>query len=176
MTDKEQYKRAFNTLRASREIQLEAAMKKWNGRKLVIACACVIALLGVSATAYAYGSSIFGWGNNVEIAQSGKNLSEVSLHTDELTSPVVFEEGRMIFIVNEEHIDITDKVSIEDGFVYEYTDELGILHKWVVGLNSQDMEDYGYAEFLFQNGEMIGGYAHNAIDGETPWLVKNRPF
>ncbi len=97
----------------------------------------------------------------------------------------------MIFIVNEEHIDITDKVSIEDGFVYEYTDELGILHKWVVGLNSQDMEvedngyaefqdmeveDYGYAEFLFQEGKMIGGYAHNAIDGETPWLVKNRPF
>lgn len=176
MTDKEQYKRAFGTLRASREIQLEAAMKKWNGRKLVIACACVIALLGVSATAYAYGGSIFGWRNNVEISQSGKNLSEVSLHIDEMTSPVVFEEGRMIFIVNEEHIDITDRVRAEEGFVYNYTDDQGIRHKWVVGLSSQDLEDYGYAEFLFRDGEMIGGYAHNAIDGETPWLMKNRPF
>lgn len=176
MTDKEQYKRAFNTLRASREIQLEAAMKKWNGRKLVIACACVIALLGVSATVYAYGGSIFGWANNVEISQSGENLSEVSLHIDNMTSPVVFEEGRMIFIVNGEHIDITDEVSAEEGFVYDYTDEQGIRHKWVVGLSSQDLEDYGYAEFLFREGEMIGGYANNAIDGETPWLVKNRPF
>ena len=35
----------------------------------------------------------------------------VYVHTDDLTEPVSFENGRMYFIVNDEHIDITDQVS-----------------------------------------------------------------
>ncbi len=42
----------------------------------------------------------------------------VCVHTDNLTEPVSFENGRMYFIVNNEHIDITDQVSETEPYIY----------------------------------------------------------
>lgn len=181
MTDRERYKRAFASLHTSREIQLEVTMKKtWNLKKTAILCACILTLFSVGISASAYGGAIWGWGNNVELTENGENGYDVYLHTDDLTDPVRIENDRMFFIVNEEYTDITDLISEEDGYVYRYTDLLGDEHVWIIGLNSDDLENYGYAEFIYHNGQMIGGYAarvNTQPDGSTkPWLDRNKPF
>lgn len=180
MTDRERYKRTFNALHASGEIHLEVPMKTWNLKKTAILAACAAILLSAAIPAYAYTSSVFGWGNNLEIVQNGEGEWESWIHTEELTEPVQIEAGRMYFIVNGEHIDITREISEEDAFVYRYTDDLGYEHLWLVGLNSQELENYGYAEFIFQEDRMIGGYSarvNTEPDGTgKPWLDNNKPY
>ena len=141
-------------------------------------------MCALGVTAYAYGgeiiSRIFGWGNNFEITQkideNGENISEPILHTDRLKDPVIITDSRMIFIVNNENIDITDQVSEKDAFHYEYVDEEGNIHIWLVGLNSSDKTNFGYAEYIkTTDGEWAGGYSARVNieeDGSTSaqWL------
>ena len=57
-------------------------------------------------------------------------------------------EGRLYFVVNGENLDITDRVSRTESFTYEYEDEQQVTHYWVVGLNGDTPDSYGYAEYL----------------------------
>lgn len=46
------------------------------------------------------------------------------------------------------------------SFPYEYLDEEGNTHLWLVGLNSDALSDYGYAEYIKDtNGLWVGGYS-----------------
>lgn len=188
MTNKEKYKQAFSVLHTSENITLEENMniKKTfrPSRKLVALCACVAMMLALGVTAYAYGgeiiSRIFGWGNNFEITQEINETGEITttsiLHTDNLADPIVFSDGKMLFVVNDESIDITNQISQSEPFRYEYTDEEGNTHFWIVGLNSDEIENYGYAEYIRKpTGEWAGGYSARVnieSDGSTTaqWL------
>lgn len=156
-----------------------------NRKKILrpILAACLAMALGI--TAYAYGSEtirrIWGWGNNLEVSTSveedGSEASTVIVHTDNLTEPVEIRDGRMFFVVNDENIDITGQVSTEKAYQYEYRDEDGITHFWLVGLLEEGvLEHFGYAEYLKNDeGEWVGGYSariNTEPDGHTAvkWL------
>ena len=142
-------------------------------RRVLLLAAVAVLLLALGVSAYA-GQSIYGWGGNVEIRTEGDNHFTI-LHTDSLTEPVEFQNGRMIFIVNGETLDITDRVSETRPFTYAYTDAEGIRHFWAIGLNGPELTHYGYAEYLYKEGEnWIGGYsARTNLDPDNPgpgWL------
>ena len=188
MTNKEKYKRAFSALHASENISLEVDKDMKNKRvfnkKIMAVCTCCLAMFGVGATVYAHNyqiiNKIFGWGNNLEITQkvdeNGETSSISILHTDNLTEPVKIDDGKIYFVVNDEKIDITDKISETTAFEYEYTDDEGNTHIWLVGLNSDNIKDYGYAEYIKNiDGDWTGGYSARVnieSDGKTnaEWL------
>ena len=190
MTNKENYKQAFSVLHASDNISLEVHMNRKKvfkpARKLVSVCVCAALLCALIVTAYAYGgefiSRIYGWGSNFEIKQeideNGEAVSTSILYTESLNDPVEISDGRMIFIVNNENIDITDQISETDAFRYEYVDEEGNIHFWLVGLNSDNIENFGYAEYIKDpSGTWAGGYSarvNTEADGSTSaqWLEK----
>ena len=188
MTNKEKYKRAFSALHASENISLEVDKDMKNKRvfnkKIMAVCTCCLAMFGVGAMVYAHNyqiiNKIFGWGNNLEITQevdeNGETSSISILHTDNLTEPVKIDDGKIYFVVNDEKIDITDKISETTAFEYEYTDDEGNTHIWLVGLNSDNIKDYGYAEYIKNiDGDWTGGYSARVnieSDGKTnaEWL------
>ena len=91
---------------------------------------------------------------------------------DELTDPAELRDGRLIFLVNGEERDITGEVSETECFHYEYTDAEGSVHYWLVGLNSPELEGFGYAEFIRDTGgDWLGGYSVGTelgLDGRGP--------
>ena len=149
-------------------------MPRNSARKRIITIAIAAALiLALGITSYA-GYTIFGWGENAEIrtakTQSGIETT-VLVHTDNLVEPVCFENGRMYFIVNDEHIDITDQVSETQPYIYRFTDSEGVQHYWIIGKNGPEPEYYGYAEYLQPpEGEWIRGYVARTNNNEAQWL------
>ena len=134
--------------------------------------AAVISLMTVTASADSV-RQLFGWGGNMRIDQY-EDGAEVRVYTENLTEPVEIRDGRMYFIVNGENIAITDQVSQSKAFTYQYVDNQGITHDWVVGLNSENIENYGYAEYL-KTDTWQGGYSARVninADGTTDarWL------
>lgn len=188
MTNGEKYRQAFSVLHASEHITLENITDREKAfrppMKFMSICICTVIILALSAAAYAYRdviiNRIIGWGNNFEIAQGidsdGVSTSVSILHTEKLTEPVFISDGKMIFIVNNENIDITDRITQSEAFRYEYTDEEGNTHFWLVGLNSDEPENYGYAEYIKDpEGMWAGGYSARVnieADGSTSahWL------
>ena len=179
MNNREKYKKAFSVLHASETTDWEALMeqksKKKHGKtvmKLVL-LAAVVCLMTVTASADSV-RQLFGWGGNMEITQYDDGGAEVRIHTEKLTEPVEIRDGRMYFVVNGENMDITDQVSQTKAFTYQYVDNQGITHDWVVGLNSENIENYGYAEYL-KTDTWQGGYSARVninADGttEAQWL------
>ena len=162
MNNRDKYKKAFSVLHASETTDWEALMeqkaKKKHGKtvmKLVL-LAAVVCLMTVTASADSV-RQLFGWGGNMRIDQY-EDGAEVRIHTEKLTEPVEIRNGRMYFIVNGENLDITDQVSQTKAFTYQYVDNQGITHDWVVGLNSENIENYGYAEYL-KTDTWQGGYS-----------------
>ena len=143
-------------------------------RLLTLALAAAL-LLALGAAAYSTGIVFSGWGGNMEIRSEqteGGIENTVYVHTENMTQPVSFEDGRMIFVVNGEHIDITEQVSETVPFIYQYTDEeAGVIHYWIIGKNGPEPEHYGFAEYLQPtHGEWTGGYVARTDNNEAPWL------
>ena len=135
--------------------------------------------MALGLTAYAVAPVTFGWAGNFEVQTDGNGQSASILHTDSLTDPVRLERERMIFIVNDEQIDITELVSESRPFLYEYTDAEGVVHDWIVGINGSEPANYGYGEFLRgQDGEWLGGYSARTdlgADGKGPaWFEEGK--
>ena len=144
-------------------------------RKRILTLALAAALmLSLGIAAYSAGQVIFGWGENMEIhaeKTEGGIQTNVYVHTDNLTEPVSFENGRMIFIVHDEHIDITDQVSETQPYIYQFSDEEGVLHYWIIGKNGPELEHYGYAEYLHPSeSEWTAGYVARTNGNTAPWL------
>lgn len=183
MTMKERYNHAFSALRASDSIELCSKPRRIVHTHWVAAICTLLAVAVISGSAFAiynaYEKRTYGWGKNFEIIEqtdeNGRTIKNRILHTDSLTDPVRFEADRMIFVVNGEKTDITDLVSEDSPFAYTYADAQGNTHYWFVGLNSGDMRNYGYAEYICSaDGEWLGGYsARTNIDENgtgAPWL------
>lgn len=185
MSNQNLYKQAFGALHAPDGISLVKGNKSHHSvPRLVLVCACTVMILGLAVTAYAYGGQvvgrIFGWGNNMEMTigvdENGEEYRQVIVHTDDMDDPVVLRDGKMFFIVNGESIDITNQVSKTKSFQYEYLDEEGNTHLWLVGLNSDERSNYGYAEYIKDSdGVWICGYSarvNTEADGTTnaQWL------
>ena len=70
--------------------------------------------------------------------------------------------------------DVCWVITGQTNFTYQYVDNQGITHDWVVGLNSENIENYGYAEYL-KTDTWQGGYSARVninSDGTTDarWL------
>ncbi len=144
------------------------------GKRILTLALAAALMLSLGIAAYSAGQAIFGWGGNMEIRTEqteGGIEANVYVHTDNLTEPVTFENGRMFFIVNDEHIDITDQVSETEPYIYQFTDEEGVLHYWIIGKNGPELEHYGYAEYLHpRESEWTAGYVARTNNNVAPWL------
>ena len=169
MVDIQKYQACFDDIHAPEAIATEVLnhMKNDNGNRKFLwkwpttTIAALILLLALSATAFALSTSVFGWANNAEFRGSGTQEAEVFMDIDSLTSPVALEGDRLFFIVNAEHMDITDSFSETQAFLYAYEDTDGITHHWIVGRNGPDIADLGFAEFLSGPDGWLGGYSSN---------------
>lgn len=173
MNNRDKYKKAFSVLHASTRTDWEAIMEqntqkkhRKNAVKLLL-LAAVISLMTITVSADSV-RQLFGWGGNMAITQYDDG-AEVRIFTDKLTEPVEIRDGRMYFIVNGEDMDITDQVSQTKAFTYSYEDAQGVTHIWVLGLNGEELEHYGYAEYL-KTDTWQGGYSARVninADGTT---------
>ena len=176
MNNRDKYQKAFSVLHASTQTDWEAIMEQRKHKKTAVTLlllAAVISLMIMTVSADSL-RQLFGWGGNMEITQY-EDGAEVRIHTDELTEPVEIRNGRKYFIVNGENVDITAQVSQTKAFTYQYVDEQGVTHDWLVGLIGAELEDYAYAEYLRSGDVWQGGYCARVninADGTTDaqWL------
>ncbi len=158
--------------------QTEAQLKPRHaaGKRILALALAAALMLSLGIAAYSAGQAISGWGGNMEIRAvktEGGVETNVYVHTDDLTEPVSFENGRMYFIVNNEHIDITDQISETEPYIYQFTDEEDVLHDWIIGKNGPELENYGYAEYLHPSeSEWTAGYVARTNGNTAPWLDK----
>ena len=147
-------------------------------KRIVTLALAAALILTFGVAAYAAENPIFGWGNNVEnqATKTDRGVeTTIRVHADNLTEPVSIENDRVYFIVNDEHIDITDHISETKAFIYSYSDEDGVVHYWIVGKNGPELWHYGYAEYLQPpEGDWMGGYVARTNGNEAPWLDSAR--
>ena len=147
-----------------------------NRRKIITLALAAVLLLSLGIAAYSAGKVFFGWGGNMELRSErteGGIENTVTVHTENMTQPVSVEDGRLFFIVNGEHVDITDQVSETQPYLYHYTDEEGIVHYWIIGKNGPEPEHYGFAEYLQPpEGDWTAGYVARTNNNEAPWLYQ----
>ena len=150
--------------------------------RIAVALTAVLLFVLANGTVYAYtGSGIISRivsfaGNAIftkEIDENGNEVSSAAFNTSDATAPAKFGEGHLWFTANGESIDITDQVSEDRAYIYDYRDGEGITHYLIVG---GEPETFGYAEFLYdetKNPGWIGGYFTSGKVGETvnpDWL------
>ena len=187
MSELERYHSCMDQLRApealySEVMKMTAEQTKRNyipvKRTVLVLAAVLVLMLALGAAGYASGRSIFGWGGNFEVRVDEAGGTNAVLHTENLTEPVEFENNRMIFIVNGEHLDITESVSEDIPYIYKYTDEEGMIHYWLIGKNGPELRHYGYAEYLYQPDEewIVGYSARTNLDPDNlpGWLTNGK--
>lgn len=180
-SEKERYIRAFSAIHHEGEINLEKRPSRLRpamavGISVALALGCTAAVVSNYRTI----KSFFTFGNNATISlieeEDGTRGTVVELHTEDITPPAEFKDGRLYFTAYGENIDITDKVSVEDGFIYAHEDDE--LASWVVvGLNEKDNpRNFGFAEFYrTPEGKVVGYSARTNLDERNkglPWLEK----
>ena len=192
MNNHDRYKTAFSVLQMPESTNFEPeknTLPRYSAiRKTATACFCALVVLGLGVLTYAYGEQIVreirGWGGNMKMtesinAENGETEKIVTVMTDSLTDPVEIEDGKIYFVVNDEHIDITDSVSESDPYVYNYKDQDGYTHYWIIGLNGPEPEYYGYGEYIKDSdGSWVAGYTARINldpDKELPgWLTQGK--
>jgi len=165
-----------NTLEEVKEMINKTNYNHTHHRKFAIVAAVVAVVLALSVTAYALGSVIISqvssWNGNTLIEhvinEDGEVECHVSYSADDVADATELRDGRLYFIINGEDIDITDTVSAGQPFNYDYADEQGNIHYFIIG---GAIDNVGYAEYIKgADGKWLGGYSHNIItpDMETP--------
>lgn len=134
-------------------------------RAAIAITAFLICLLSITTVAYAatngqifdYVYSFFsGGGIRYEEGENGESATVVTSGGDDGAAPAVMENGRLYFVVAGNRVDITDRISEEKPFLFEVTDNQGIIHKYIIGGLPQE-EHFGYQEFLFdEKGDCLG--------------------
>lgn len=72
-----------------------------------------------------------------------------------------YEDGRVYFVSNDEHIDITDQFSEEEPFTYIYTDRKMVIHYIAIGGTPDNM---GYLEMCYGTWESSKAF-HSSVAG-----------
>ena len=180
-SEKERYIRAFSVLHHEGEVNLER--KRFHLRPAAsvgIALALAVGCTAAVVTSYRTIRSFFTFGNNATVSiveeEDGTRGTQVQLHTEDLTPPVELRDGRLIFTAYGENIDISDKVSVREGYVHTH-EENGMVSWIVVGLNEENnLKNFGFAEyFRTEEGKVTGYSATTNLDkhGHGPeWLEK----
>ena len=217
---KQEYKNMMEQLTLSPAAQTaiasgieEAAVKKTSGgawRRFAAAAACLVLVVAcIAVPVMAGATNMFDdflakmiEDSEFDEIEEVKHLSsnhvvvkdkDGSTGSFSVAGPADFLEesdGRLYFTANGEHIDITDKISYEEPFIYIYTDEEQIIHYIAVGgVYDPDpaKTDHGWCEY-FQNAPgtepfnplaedgWIAGGGQNEIDCDAekqyPWSVK----
>ena len=192
MNNHDRYKTAFSVLQMPESTNFEPeknTLPRYSAiRRTAAACFCALVVLSLGVLTYAYGEQIvreiLGWGSNMKMtesinAENGETEKLVTVMTDSLTNPVEIKNGKIYFVVNDEHIDITDSVSESDPYVYNYKDQDGYTHYWIIGLNGPEPEYYGYGEYIKDSdGSWVAGYTARINldpDKELPaWLTQGK--
>lgn len=183
MTNKEKYKRAFSVLETSRDFDMEVIMKSKRKhlcyKKAVTLALAAALVLALCVSAYAVGGEtikrFLGWDRHIEQSEYVNEAGDAVTHTHYGTSePVCICDERLFFIANGENTDITDTVTSAEPYTYSYRDAEGYTYIFIVGLNSSELDSYGYAEFVKSpDGSWQGGHAHGTCD-DAPWLEKGK--
>lgn len=128
--------------------------------------------VGIISRAVSFaGNAVFTNG----IDEDGNNVATGTFDTANALAPAELKDGRLWFTANGECIDITDQVSEDKAYTYEYRDDQGMIHYLIVG---GDPESFGYAEFMYdetQHPGWVGGYFQGGKVGESvnPGWLKN---
>lgn len=133
-------------------------------RAAIAVMAFFICLLSITTVAYAatngqifdYVYSFFsGGGIRYEEGENGESATIVTMGEDSV-APAVMDNGRLYFVAAGNHVDITDKISEEKPFLFEITDDQGVIHKYIIGGLPKE-EHFGYQEILFnEKGDCLG--------------------
>lgn len=123
--------------------------KRHTARKVIVLAAALAACLAL--VGFTWGEQIIQLmsGGQVIIGQTGigEGYGTVIMSDgyDEEGNPTVIalEEGRLWFVADGQHLDVTDWVDDETPYVHTAVDEEGNLHYWIVGGTT---EDYGWFE------------------------------
>ena len=179
-TNKDNYRQAFSSLHSRKEIDLirsrRVRMKPAlsAGLAMAIVVGCTTAVL----SRFEVISSFFTFSNNASIAtvvQDGQEGTLVILHTEDLTPPAEFRDGRLFFTAYDQEIDITDVVSTQECFIFPHEQD-GQTAYVVVGLNDDNNpSNFGFAEYYRTKDGMVGYSAmtNTEKDGKgLPWLEK----
>ena len=188
MTNHEKFKQAFSGVTAPPEV-IANVMEITSGKpgtirrfpkKILSAAlaACLVFAIGAAGYCVASGRIIKGWGKNAdyEICEDEGLQVITTLHTEDLSEPVSYRDGKMYFTANGEELDITADVTTEKAYSYVYQDEEGILHTIVIGLNTEEPGNYGFAEFISDGKDWLGGYSarcNQEADGSGPAWLEN---
>lgn len=100
---------------------------------------------------------------------------------------VTVDDGRLIFIFNDEQIDITDQISDEDAYIYTFTDQNGFLNFVAIGGTLGEGKDalrhIGFMYYIWRpdrNGDGLyndgafgngSGHWNNEKDDYFDWYV-----
>lgn len=179
-TNREKYQQAFSNLHSRKEIDLTRSHRI--GKKPALAAGLALAAVIGCNTAvlsrFEVINSFFTFGNNASIetvVQDGQESTLVMLHTEDLTPPAEFRDGRLFFTAYDQEIDITDVVSTQECFIFPHEQD-GQTAYVVVGLNDDNNpSNFGFAEYYRTKEGMIGYSAmtNTEKDGKgLPWLEK----
>lgn len=120
-------------------------------KKLLIIAAAVVGVSAITAATLPYG--IFNSQTGGEYSFE-KYKTDIKEPTGDEVPPYTVTDGRVYFTVNNENIDITDKISENNFWFYQYadTDNQGneIICVYAV---CGDIDDFGYGESVFRKNE-----------------------
>lgn len=181
---KQQMKELFDQITMSEEceMRIENMLKENTGkkkfgakRKVMVAAIAAAVACALPVTAYAAsGGDLFSFlsgGGFIfhEVQDDSGIYGSVEFNPD-LTTLFTEENGRLYLNVEEmgEKIDLTDKLSETEPYIYSCETSDGAVHYLIIG---GTVENYGYAEFIkTPDGEWDGGYSSNAEGQE--WYNK----
>lgn len=151
-------------------------------RRPLAVLAAVCAILALTVTAFASSGlaervfHLFSVGTvSVGMDEDGSVHVDRDLEDNAPVSPLeIRDDGRIYFIANGEGIDITDRFSYEEPYVYTHTETENQRHIFIVG---GEPDAAGWAECVVEdaNGDTALGLfvlelAPEAEDQPTPWL------
>lgn len=104
--------------------------------------------------------------------ERGKNFTSIEMGYE--NEPFEIREDKVFFVLNEENIDITNQISEDDYYKYEYTDENGYKQIVIIG---GSIEDVGFNIYLFDNNgiSLASSGQYNPIDDNMTapiWIQK----
>ena len=196
MTTQERYQNAFDAIKTDADINVDTlkARKKQLGKKRLRTAVCsfaVFAVMFLGSNAISYAKTGEFWvselmnfktenGINVKIQSytdgaDGTENTEFDVQFDVVTDGqdpddyCKVENGRIYFTCGDIKEDITDKVSKEDYYKYEYTDSDSMKHVIVAG-GTADMP--GWAEYIFdKEGKLFFNSA--SVNGDYYEIAMN---